>query len=179
MKYFVGLLAIAVLALGTFDLVHNQASPASTTDSSQKNQIYGSTGPDQYAFANFFGGMTIGQGTIASSTSASVTLTGNEFINSDTLAYTVNVGSITLTLPAYNSSMCASIGTGQRRSLLIRSATTTVGSTITLASGSGFYVRSASTTIINSNTSGTDFGKLDVTKSVGTTSCVALLTQFN
>ena len=170
----VAVLAIGALAVGIYKPVNVQFS-----NPANQAQVYGSAGPDQYAFSNFFGGMTVGQGTIASSTSASVTLTGNEFVNADTLAYTVNVGSITLTLPAYNTNMCSSVAAGQRRTLFIRSATTSAGDLITLASGSGFYLRSASSSVINSNTSGTDIGRLEVIKPVGTTSCMALLTQYN
>lgn len=166
MKYIVGLLVIAVLGLGAFVVTRPSQVP------------FGAAGPDQYAFANFFGGMSVGQGIIASSTSASQTLSGSEFLNADTLDYTVNVGSVTLTLAASTTPICSSLGIGQRRNIFIRNATTTAASTITLAGGTGIKLKIASTTILAGNTDGSNMAKIELVRKANR-DCDALFTQFN
>lgn len=170
----------AVLVLGAYVLIHtNPAINVNVPPGDQsQTQTYGSAGQDQYAFAQFLGGMVVGQGIIASSTSASVTLTGKEFMNADTLDYTVNVGSVTLTLPASTTPICSSIPKGARRAVFIRNATTTAASTITLAGGTGIKLKLASTTIIAGNTDGYNFAKLDIVR-LQSSDCDALFTQFN
>lgn len=151
------------------------------------------TGPQHFQMEAFLQGATFGAtnqsyftntgvlvqggGIAASSTKASVTMKGNEFDSANILDYTINVGSVTLTLPASTSSICPSVS-GQERTVYIRNATTTAASTLTLASGTNITLISASSTkVIDGATSGDDFARLEVTRKADNT-CVALMQTF-
>lgn len=121
---------------------------------------------------------TQGGGITASSTSASVTLAGTEFVTSNVFDYTVNVGSPTLTLNASTSPPCSVMSAGQVRTLYIHNATTTAASQITVAGGTGVILGVSSTTVIAGSTTGKGFARLDVTKKANT-DCQALMTNFD
>lgn len=121
---------------------------------------------------------TQGGGVTASSTSASVTLAGTEFTTSNVLDYTINVGSVTLTLAASTTSMCPTTS-GQVRSLYIRNATTTAASNLTIAGGTGTLLKVASTSaVIYGDTDGANFARLDITRKANT-DCEVLMAIFH
>lgn len=124
------------------------------------------------------GTFTQGGGITASSTSASVTLAGTEFVTSNVLDYTVNVGTPTLTLNASTTPPCSVMSAGQVRMLYIHNATTTAASTLTIAGGTGVILDIASTTVIAGSTTGKGFARLDFTKKANT-DCQALMINFN
>ncbi len=139
----------------------------------------GATGsPDHYNFEQFFAGMSTGQGAVASSTSASVTMSGSEFLNVDTLNYTPNVLSLTLTLPASTTPMCASLPINQRRSVFIRNASTTAADALTIAGGTGTLLRVASSSaIIAGTTNGTGIAELKILR-LASSDCLVMMTSF-
>ncbi len=114
--------------------------------------------------------LTQGGGVTAiTSTSTSYTLSASEFDTENVLQITPGGASMTLTLPA-TSTLTSFIPTaGQTRTVYIRNATTTAGINITVASGAGTILRSASSTaIIQSDTAGAKGARLDfVRRSTG------------
>lgn len=177
-NWVTGILIIAVLAIGGYVVTRPASTPPAGATS----------GPDHYNFEQFLGGMSIGQGATASSTAASVTLSGSEFVNVDTLNYTPNRLAITLTLPASTTPMCTSLPVGQRRNLVIRNSTTTANAFLTLAGSASIVLKQATSTTaatadtINGTADGTSFGILGILKIPTTTSgvgCIAFLTTFN
>lgn len=129
----------------------------------------------------FMGDLTVGGNTVASSTSASVTLAGTEFKNASTLDYTVNVGSVTLTLPASTTAMCSSLATNESRLIAIRHATTTAASNLTIAGGTGFILKKVATSTgstIYGDTDGASYAFIRITRKANT-DCNAFLSVFN
>lgn len=186
----VGLVLVAVVGIGGL-LYRGSAITVNSpvTVESPAGRSFGGSGADEYSFANFFGGMSVGQGVNASSTSASVTMSGSEFLNADTLAYTVNVPDKTLTLPASTTPMCTSIPAGQRRTVLVRHASTSATSVLTIAGSSSIVLKQATSSItaslvtINGSTNGSGYGAITLVKrqfvSGGTVGCDALIETFN
>lgn len=113
--------------------------------------------------ATVLGTLTQGGGiaTVAT-TSTSYTLLASQFDTENVLDVTPGGASLTLTLPA-TSTLTSFVPTaGQTRSVFIRNATTTAGINITVASGTGTVLRSASSTaIIQSDTAGAKGARLD------------------
>lgn len=125
---------------------------------------------------NFYGDITVGSNRIASSTSASVTLAGNEFKNAGIFDYTVNVGTRTLTFPASTTPMCTNLNINERRVVFIRHATTTSNNVLTFADGTGFKIISASSTkTLYARSDGYALGKFDVLRLISS-DCIALFT---
>lgn len=148
------------------------------THQTQPSQSLGAAGQVHTQLEQFFGDLTIGGNIIASSTSANVTLKGTEFTNAKTLDYTVNVGSVTLTLPASTTPMCSSLTKNEQRIVLIRHATTTASSNLTLAGSASIILKSASSTkLVNGSTDGSPFIRLDIIKKANT-DCVAMMIPF-
>lgn len=135
------------------------------------NQVLGPT------FATV-GTFTQGGGITASSTSASETLAGTEFVTSNVLDYTINVGSVTLTLNASTSPPCSVMTAGEVRTLYIHNATTTTASALTIAGGTGVILDVSSTTVIAGSATAKGFARLDVTKKANS-DCQALMTNFD
>lgn len=124
------------------------------------------------------GTFTEGGGITASSTSASVTLAGTEFVTSNVLDYTVNLGSPTLTWNASTTVPCSVMTAGQVRRVFIRNATTTAASTLTIAGGTGMILDVSSTTVIAGTATGKAFASFDITKKANS-DCQLLMTNFD
>lgn len=125
------------------------------------------------------GTFTQGGGITASSTSASVTLAGTEFTTSNRLDYTVNLGSVSLTLNASTTPPCSAMtAAGQVRTVYIRHATTTAASNLTIIGGTGVALKRTATSspaTIFGDTDGLSMGILQFTKNAST-DCVAIFT---
>lgn len=107
--------------------------------------------------------LTQGGGIRATSTiNSAETLTATDFDTENVIAYTLNVQSATLTLPA-SSTLSSFIPTaGQMRTVLVRNATTTAGLNLTIAGGTGTILKKAtSTAVIYSDTDGDNYARLD------------------
>ena len=171
MKYLVSLLVAGVIILGAAEY-YLVTRPVASFGSA-------SAGPYFSNFLQFGGGHTDIDRVNASSTKASVTLTGSEFLNYDQLDYTINnAAGDTLTLPASTTPMCSSLGVGERRTIMIRNASTTAEN-LTIAGGTGFLLKSASTTnVIDGTTDGSAFGVLQIIRTPNT-NCSALLMSFD
>ena len=177
LNWIVGVLVVVIIALGG-DWYVSTRIPA---------PIAGAvSGPTFYNFVQFLSGESNVNRVIASSTIASVTLAGTEFVYNDELDYTINVGPTnTLTLPASTTPMCSSLQKGEQRTLTIRDASTTAGTNLKIAGSSGIVLKSASSTLasatpttITGTTDGSGFGLLTIIK-LPSTNCSALLTVFN
>jgi len=142
---------------------------------------YGAAGAVHSNSEQFLGGMTIGGGRVSSSTSANVTLAGNEFTNASYLDYTVNVANKTLTLPASTTPLCSTLSTYERREVFIRHASTTAASNLTIAGGTGFAIKKAATSTgstIYGDTDGNSMAALLIMR-LPSTDCVAQVTVYN
>lgn len=145
--------------------------------------VAGSASAEHRNVENFYGDITVGGNRVSSSTSASVTLSGNEFKNAKILDYTVNIPNKTLTLPASTTPMCTSLLTNEHRIVYIRHASTTAANTLTFAGGTaasgGFILISASSTkALHGRTDGYAMAELDLIR-LPSSDCAAMLSLFN
>lgn len=170
-KWLVGFLVLAVLAVGGDWYVSTQIQ-------AQPPQIAGSIGQLFTNYTQFIGGRSDIERIIASSTKASVTMTGSEFQYADELDYTINnAAGDTLTLPASTTPLCASLAKGEQRTLLIRNASTTA-ETLTLAGSASILLKVSTTTTILGSTDGSGVGVLTILK-IPSTNCDALFLSYN
>jgi len=151
-------------------------------DGKNGTTVLGATGDQHYNVQTFFGDIRISGSRVSSSTSASVTLAGTEFNNASYLDYTVNVGDVTLTLPASTTALCAALPSNMRRTVFIRHATTTASSDLTLAGGTGFAIkRSATTTtaFLHGDTDGNSYFEVQIARNAHNRDCTAFVIPFN
>ena len=165
----VGLIVVLIVAAGAY------LFPQAT----QVTQVVGSASAGNFFtnFTQFAGGHDDINRVNASSTKASVTMTGSEFLNYDELDYTINnAAGDTLTLPASTTPICASLTVGERRALLIRNASTTPEA-LTIAASASIELKSGSSTdVIAGTTDGTNIGTLTIQRiptTAGGVGCVA------
>lgn len=135
-----------------------------------------------------------GGGRTATSTSGAVVPLGfSNFDEENLIDVTLNVSSATLSLPASstikklpssattNSAFCASSAdAGRSRTIVVRNATTTAGINLTIAGGTGVYLKkhaSSSQPIIYGDTDGLNNGRITLT-CLSTTDLVADLITF-
>lgn len=115
----------------------------------QVQQVIGSVvGPDLYSFFNVNGVFQQGGGVYATSTvNTSETLLGSTLANVNVVDYTFNgaVAGGTVTLPA-STTMPIGRLPGSTRTIFIRNATTTSGTTVTIAGNTGTLFKVASST---------------------------------
>ena len=141
-----------------------------------------SASPDHYGIERFFGDMTVGGNRISSSTSASVTLSGSEFNNASIMDYTVNKIGVTVTLPASTTPLCSSLGLNQRRTVLIRHASTTAANILTFAGSASIILKTSGTSTaasIYGDTDGLSYGQIEILRQGAGQDCVAFFTSFN
>jgi hypothetical protein len=165
-------IAFVALALGAYAVTHTTPTPA---------ESFGASGQTHSQVENFLGDLTVAGNIVASSTSASVTLKGTEFVNASTLDYTVNVANKVLTLPASTTPLCSSLARNERRAIFIRHASTTAANTLTIAGGTGFILKNAATStgpVLYGNTDGSPMAQLVIMRKANS-DCNALMTVFN
>ena len=172
MKYIVGFLAVAVLAIGGyfFPTFTPAAQPAGSV-----------VGNEIYNFLYIHAGEILGSAQAATSTSGTaLTLTGNEFSNPNmgTWYVTINTNAgVTFTLPASTTAMCQSLQKNDSRRIWIVNASTTAN-TLTFAGSASIYLDSASTSAkLDGNTTGSALASLTIFK-LPSSNCTAMFDPF-
>lgn len=163
-------IAVVAICFSGYALTHSTTAPT-----------FGASGQTHSNVENFLGDLTVAGNIVASSTSASVTLKGTEFVNAATLDYTVNLANKTLTFPASTTPLCASLGRNERRAIFVRHASTTAANTLTFAGGTGMIMKSAATTtglILYGNTDGSPMASFVIVRKANS-DCNVLMTVFN
>lgn len=131
--------------------------------------------------SNTLNTLTQGGGiTTTATTSTTYTAAAADFATANEVDITPNGASLTYTLPA-SSTLSSFIPTaGQTRTVFFRNATTTANVNITIAGGTGTFLRTSATSspIIVGNTAGSSYGKIDFIRK-SNTDIAALLTEFN
>ena len=157
MKYIVGLIAVAVLALGGFVFTHPSTQPVGATAS-----------PDVYWMTFFHQGLVVGGGasTVTDDVGATKVLTAAQVMNNHLIEF---IATTTTTVDTPTAAQLEGIGllqnAGDSYSLFIHASTTQ----ITMAGNTGVTFTSASSTkIISAGTTGkVDFIRLPATESNG------------
>lgn len=129
-----------------------QGPPGVSGSSGKDGTTFGAaSGPDVYAYATFFEGVRYAKTYASSTSNTSLTLASSDLgagssAPYDTVRYTPNVGTVTLTLPASSTLRQFLPSAGNLARQCWYNATGTVGVFITFAGGTGTSLNTSSST---------------------------------
>ena len=102
------------------------------------------SGPHHYFRQQFFAGAMWGNVNSTSTTATTQTLQRQDIEGYDTIVFTPNTASVTLTFPASSTMPSFLPSTGQRQRTCFLNATTTAGTNVIFAAGTGIDLETAS-----------------------------------